>query len=26
MVATFLSRVNPTLGDRDTPLSPRFTL
>jgi hypothetical protein len=26
MVATFLSRVNPTLGDTDTPLSPPFTL
>ena len=26
MVATFLFRVNPTLGSTDTPLSPRFTL
>ena len=26
MVATFLFRVNPTLGDADTALSPRFSL
>ena len=26
MVATFLFRVNPTLGDMESALSPRFTL
>ena len=26
MVATFLFRVDPTLGNMHTPLSPRFTL